>query len=264
MQKLFSNQDKKFLSQVDKSEKELQQFFWHNRKELFPEYTFIKDEFPLKGDARSSGGSGRIDILAYNPDTKRFIVIELKKIFGENITHQADDYRYYIQKHFADVYLDAFQKYKAALPEKSAINETEIEVILIAKSFSSVQIDRAKKAKDCPITLIKYNWYGNDFFLLDYVNNAPVTPQGGQKPTSEKNQCKDWQGIVESIAFGSKDLELKKYGERLLKYSPLTKENADDNRRILKKAPKSDTNHKFNSKIDYLRKILDELEQTEK
>jgi len=263
MQKLFSSKDKKFLPQVNESELALQQFIWNNRKELFRKYTFIKDEFPLnEGQVHDSGKMGRIDILAYNPGKQRFVIFELKRDDGKGrALYQALKYRQYIKKHFPVVRWDVLEKYNVSIPQSAKDNKAEI--ILIAKEFTQPVIDEADENENL-ITLIKYNWFENDLILLDYVNNAPVTSQGGQKPTWEKNQCKDWQGIVESIAFGSKDIELKKYGERLLKHSPLTKENADDNRRILNKAPKSDTNHKFNSKIDHLRKILDELEQTEK
>jgi hypothetical protein len=60
MQTLFSSQEKKILSQVDKTEKELQQFIWNNQKVLFPQYTFITQEFSLKGAVHGSGSSGRI------------------------------------------------------------------------------------------------------------------------------------------------------------------------------------------------------------
>ena len=249
MQKLFSIQEKKFLSQVDKSEKELQKFICDNWKELFQEYIFIKDEFPLKGDARSSGSSGRIDIFAYNPATKRFIVVELKKAFVENIIHQADDYRYYIKKNFPDVYLDAFQKYKAELPDKAAINEDVIEIILIAKNFSTVQIDRAKNAQEYPITLIEYNCFENSLVLFDYVHKAKT---GGTVEIKE-SAPKEWHDIVQSI--GSKELR-----EELLAV-PYTKDNVKKLKKIIEQVPKPVTrNTSLTTKLDDLLALLKKLD----
>jgi hypothetical protein len=48
MPKLFSSFNKKFLSQIDKPEKELNKFICKNWKDLFPKYTFIASTFKQK------------------------------------------------------------------------------------------------------------------------------------------------------------------------------------------------------------------------
>ena len=173
MPKLFSTQTKKFLKQVDKPEKELNKFICENWKSLFPKLTFISNEFPLKGNVRSIGTNGRMDIVAYNPQTKRFVIFELKKDYDRNITDQAADYRDYVQDNFSDVYLLSTQKYDIGLPKYLEINTNQVEVILIAKKFSITQIERVKKSKDNTITLIKYFWFEDDLIFIDYLNNDP-------------------------------------------------------------------------------------------
>lgn len=85
MPKLFSSNSKKFLLQIDKPEKELHKFICENWKDLFTKnYKFIGNEFPLKGNVRSSGDtSGRVDILGFNSKTKKFIIFELKKDYNK-------------------------------------------------------------------------------------------------------------------------------------------------------------------------------------
>jgi hypothetical protein len=119
------------------------------------------------------GTNGRIDILAYNPATKKFVAFELKKDHDRNITEQAADYRDYIQDNFSDVYLHATQKHEANLPKFTEINQNAVEIVLLAKKFSLTQIDRVKKIKESHITLIKYYWFENDLIFIDYVNNDP-------------------------------------------------------------------------------------------
>ncbi|MDR0790617.1 MAG: hypothetical protein LBO06_07460 [Bacteroidales bacterium] len=165
--------NKKFLLQIDKPEKELNKFICDNWKDLFPKYTFVASEFPLKGNVRSLGNNGRIDILGYNPETKKFIIFELKKDYDKNITDQSADYRDYVQDNFSDVYLHTTQKYEIALPKFTEINQDKVEIILIAKRFSLTQIDRVKKIKDNNITLIKYFWFEDDLIFIDYINNDP-------------------------------------------------------------------------------------------
>ena len=64
MPKLFSTKNKKFLRQIQKDEKELNQFLVNNWNFIFSDLIFIKNEFQLEGEVRSRGTSGRIDILA--------------------------------------------------------------------------------------------------------------------------------------------------------------------------------------------------------
>lgn len=161
------------MRQIDKPERELNKFICENWEDLFPKYTFIASEFPLAGNVRSLGNSGRIDILGYNPETKKFIIFELKKEYDKNITEQSADYRDYVQDNFSEVYLHSVQKYEVALPKYTEINRDKVEIILIAKKFSITQIERIKKLKDNNITLIKYFWFEDDLIFIDYINNDP-------------------------------------------------------------------------------------------
>ncbi len=173
MPKLFSTTNKKFLKQVNKPESELNKFICENWTSLFPNLVLVTGEFPLKGNVRSIGTSGRIDILAYNPKSKRFVIFELKKDYDKNITEQAADYREYIEDNFADVYLKTSQLYNIELPKFQEIDIKQIEIVLIAKKFSITQIERVKKNKENNITLIKYFWFEDDLVFIDYLNNDP-------------------------------------------------------------------------------------------
>jgi len=191
MPKLFSSSNKKFLKQVEKPEKELNKFICDNWKDLFPNYIFIASEFPLKGNVRSLGNNGRIDILGYNPETKKFIIFELKKDYDRNITDQSADYRDYVQDNFSDVYLHSTQKYEIVLPKFTEINQDKVEIILIAKKFSMTQIDRVKKIKDNNITLIKYFWFEDDLIFIDYINNDPDDIKIENTNTKKINEIKN-------------------------------------------------------------------------
>ncbi|GAB4128184.1 MAG: hypothetical protein OHK0045_15420 [Raineya sp.] len=173
MPKLFSSSVKKFLKQINKPESELNKFICENWASLFSNFIFISSEFPLKGNVRSIGTSGRIDILAYNPNSKRFVIFELKKEYDKNITEQVSDYREYIEDNFADVYLKTTQQYNVDLPKFQEMDLKQIEIVLIAKKFSITQIERVKKNKENNITLIKYFWFEDDLIFIDYLNNDP-------------------------------------------------------------------------------------------
>ena len=191
MPRLFSNSNKKFLSQIDRPERELNKFICENWKNLFPNLIFITSEFPLKGNVRSLGNNGRMDIVGYNPISKKFVIFELKKDYDKNITDQAADYRDYVQDNFSEIYLHSTQKYEVELPKFTSINHNNVEIILIAKKFSLTQIERVKKNKENTITLIKYYWFEEDLIFIDYVNNDPDDIKIESENTKKINEIKN-------------------------------------------------------------------------
>jgi hypothetical protein len=172
MLKLFSTDNKKFLKRVNKSESELNKFLSDNWNDFFPHYIFIKSEFSLDGSVRTRGGSGRIDILAFNPKSNKFIVFELKRDLDKNIRNQVGDYKDFIEENFAKIYLLSTQKHEVNLPKYETISEENIEVIMISKTFAPNDLEKARKSKN-EITLIKYLWFENQLLLIDYLNNDP-------------------------------------------------------------------------------------------
>jgi hypothetical protein len=180
-----------FLKPIGKSEKDMNKFICENWLNLFPNLTFITSEFPLKGNVRSLGNNGRMDIVAYNPTSKKFVIFELKKDYDKNITDQAADYRDYVQDNFSEIYLHSTQKYEVELPKFTLINQTNVEIILIAKRFSLTQIERIKKNKENTITLIKYYWFEEDLILIDYINNDPDDIKIESENTKKINEIKN-------------------------------------------------------------------------
>lgn len=209
MLKLFSTDNKKFLKTVHKSEAELNKFLSENWVNFFPQYTFIKSEFTLDGNVRSKGGSGRIDILAFNPKTNKFVVFELKRDFDKNLRNQVSDYKDFIEDNFAKIYLLSTQKYNAQLPTYSVISEDNIEVVMIAKLFSNNDVEKARKSKN-EITLIKYLWFENQLLLIDYLNNDPddlIEKENAEKIKKIKSiiDNKPELADAESFLFGKEE-----------------------------------------------------------
>lgn len=209
MIKLFSTDNKKLLKTVNKSESELNKFLSENWANFFPQYTFIKSEFTLDGNVRTKGGSGRIDILAFNPKSNKFVVFELKRDSDKNIRNQVSDYKDFIEENFAKIYLLSTQKFGAQLPKYEAISEESIEVVMIAKTFSTIDVEKARKSKN-EITLIKYLWFENQLLLIDYLNNDPddlVEKENAEKIRKIKSiiENKPELADVEAFLFGKEE-----------------------------------------------------------
>lgn len=178
---VFSISDKQFLIPINNKEKDLQNLLVENWKSIFPHLTFIKAEFELEGKVRSKDDkSGRIDILAFNPQTKCFVVIELKRDYSKTILQQAYHYTEFIEDNFDRIYLHATENFDITLPKSIEIDKGKIEMILIAKGFTDTDIGKAKNDKSQNlITLIQYeilNNYNNliesSFLVTSYINNS--------------------------------------------------------------------------------------------
>ncbi|HEX8334044.1 MAG TPA: hypothetical protein VF622_15600 [Segetibacter sp.] len=212
MLKLFSTENNKFLKTVHKSEAELNKFLSDNWKQFFPQYLFIKSEFTLDGNVRSKGGSGRIDILAFNPKTIKFTIFELKRDLDKNLRNQVSDYRDFIEDSFHRVYLLSTQKYNVELPKHEVISEDSIEVVLIAKQFSSNDVEKARKSKN-EITLIKYWWFESQLLLIDYLNNDPddlIEKENAEKIKRIKSIIDNQPELADVEAFLYKKEEAKR------------------------------------------------------
>jgi len=214
MLKLFSTNSKKLIKVIDKSEAELNNFLSDNWNDFFPQYTFIKNEFTLDGNVRSKGTSGRIDILAFNPKSKKFVVFELKKDSDKNIRNQVSDYKDYIEDNFSKIYLLALQKYKIDLPKFDVISQESIEVVMIAKSYSTTDTERIKKDKNKNLTtLIRYIWFENELLLIDYINNDPddlIEKENAKKLRKIKNIIENKKSLyadVEAFLFGKEEAQ---------------------------------------------------------
>ncbi|MES2704711.1 MAG: DUF4357 domain-containing protein [Bacteroidota bacterium] len=174
MVKLFSIENGVFLNQVQNSEALLNKFISENWKHFFPQYIFIKSEFSLNGIVRTSGSSGRVDILAFNPISNKLVVFELKRDSARNIRDQAGDYRDKIISTLHEIYLRCTQEYDIDLPKYKTLNQDAIEIVLISKRFFPGDIEKVTNYNNgVDITLIKYSWFENNLLMIEYLNNIP-------------------------------------------------------------------------------------------
>lgn len=146
------------------SEKQLSDIFDENWDIIFPNLIKLGKEFKLTGEVRSSGISGRIDFFAFNIETKKFVIIELKNRYDKNIRSQIFDYLDFVEENFDYILLRVNEKLKAY----KKIN-IEIELIIISKNFMQADYNRLKRLNNS-LTLIRYFMFENNQLLLDFYS----------------------------------------------------------------------------------------------
>lgn len=150
--------------ECDLLEYELQALLIKHWDVFFPDYLYISKEFYLSGDVRQINKSGRIDILALNRQTNRFIIIEIKKEFDINIRSQAFDYVDYFIENVHELYLKASEIKN--LPAVRDLDTKNVEILLIAKRFKDSDLKLAKSDNNLNLTLISYTYFSNNSLLL--------------------------------------------------------------------------------------------------
>lgn len=138
-----------------KLEKEIQSLVELNLGILFG-LEFICTEFPLDGL--------RIDTLAYNPESKSFVIIEYKKGQSYSVVDQGYSYLSLLLNNKADFVLEYFERTGSALKKKD-VDWSQSRVLFISPEFSKFQM-QSIEFKDMPFELWEIKRYANSTVSL--------------------------------------------------------------------------------------------------
>lgn len=139
-------------------EKNIQALVETNLDEIFG-LKFISTEFPLN--------NLRIDTLAFNEETKAFVIIEYKKGKSFSVIDQGYSYLALLLNNKADFVLEYNERCKKNL-RKDDIDWSQSRVIFVASSFTKYQ-QEAIGFQDLPIELWEAKKYEGDLVSFSQV-----------------------------------------------------------------------------------------------
>jgi len=168
-------------------EKPLQSLVEANLDEVFG-LSFIASEFPLN--------NLRIDTLAFDDETKAFVIIEYKRDKNFTVIDQGYAYLALLLNNKADFVLEYNEKCKKNL-RKDDIDWSQSRVIFVAQSFTKYQ-QEAIGFQDLPIELWEVKKYDEDLVSFNQVR------------ASEKS---------ESIKTVTKNKDIERVSRELRQYS---------------------------------------------
>ncbi|NWF65808.1 MAG: hypothetical protein HXY38_16170 [Chloroflexi bacterium] len=142
---------------IDK-EKSLQKLVEENVSEIFG-LTFVKTEHQL--------GALRIDTLAFDNETKSFVIIEYKKGSSFSVIDQGYSYLALLLNNKADFVLEYNERLNKNL-RKDDVDWSQSRVIFIASSFTKYQ-QEAMGFQDLPIELWEAKEYENDLVSFNQI-----------------------------------------------------------------------------------------------
>lgn len=161
---IFKVENKKLISIKEiiiDLEKDLQKLTENNIETIFG-YKFISSEFSLH--------NFRIDTLAFDEETKSFIIVEYKKDRSFSVIDQGFSYLSLVLNNKADFILEYNEKTNKNL-RKEDIDWTQSRVLFLANSFTSYQ-QNAISFRDLPIELWEIKKYDNNTILYNQLKTA--------------------------------------------------------------------------------------------
>ncbi|MDC1067713.1 DUF5655 domain-containing protein [Candidatus Kapabacteria bacterium] len=167
-----------------KLEKEIQSLTENNLKGIFG-LEFVKSEFSLN--------NFRIDSLAYDRDTKCFVIIEYKRDKNFSVIDQGYAYLSLMLNNKADFILE-FNENTTETLKRNDIDWSQSRVIFISPSFTTYQKE-AINFKDLPIELWEIKRYNNKT-----VNYNQIKSSGAQESVKTINtQDKNIEKVTKEI-----------------------------------------------------------------
>jgi predicted transport protein len=150
-------------------EKEIQRMTEANLQELF-ELDFVKSEFELHGL--------RIDTLAFDKESKGFVIIEYKRDKNFSVVDQGMAYLNLMLNNRADFILEYNESASASSPhslKREQVDWSQSRVIFIAPEFTKYQ-QHAIGFKDVGIQLWEVHKYNNGLLVFNEVK-SPSTKE---------------------------------------------------------------------------------------
>lgn len=154
-------------------EKEIQSICENNLEEIFG-LKFVKSEFSIN--------NFRVDTLAYNEETKSFVIIEYKKVKNYSVIDQGYGYLSSMLNNKADFIIEYNESLDKNL-KRNTVDWSQSKVIFVSPSFTNYQKESIN-FKDLPIELWEVKKFENDFVSFNNIkaknpteNIATITKQ---------------------------------------------------------------------------------------
>lgn len=165
---LFTQEGNKLNSLKEKPfklEKDMQKLFEANL-EAITELRLVKSEFIIKAQ--------RFDTLAYDADSRSFVIIEYKRERNFSVVDQGVSYLNLMLENKAEFIVEYNESQQQNL-KRSDVDWSQSKVIFVSPSFTDFQ-KQASNFKDLPIELWEIKQYEGDIIVVNPVKKSKAAP----------------------------------------------------------------------------------------
>ncbi|TDN87667.1 putative transport protein [Salegentibacter sp. 24] len=184
-----------------KLEREIQNLFETNLFELMG-LNLVKSEFSIKNK--------RIDTLAFDPETKAFIIIEYKRSKNISVVDQGFTYLSLMLENKADFIIEYNETLKANL-KRNEVDWTQTRVAFVSTGFTENQ-KTATNFKDIAIELWEVKRYENNLISINEVRKSKSAES--IKPLAENNE--KLKAVTEQIKVYNEEDHLRRKTDEII------------------------------------------------
>lgn len=160
-----------------KLEKEIQTLFEDNLKNT-TDLKLIKSEFTIK--------SNRIDTLAFDEESKSFVIIEYKRNQNYSVVDQGVSYLNLMLEYKADFIVEYNETQKENL-KRSDVDWSQSKIIFVSPSFTDFQ-KQSSNFKDLAIELWEIKQFKNDIVVINPIKKSKSAPSIKQIQKSDDSE----------------------------------------------------------------------------
>lgn len=175
-----------------KLERDMQNLFESNLEQITG-FKFVKSEFIIK--------NSRIDTLAFDEESKAFVIIEYKRERNDGVVDQGLSYLNLMLEYKGDFIVEYNESCNKSL-KRTDIDWSQSKVLFVAPSFNNYQ-KQSSNFKDLPIELWEIKRFENDIIVINPIKRSQSAPsfKQVQSPESESKISK----VVKEIKVYSED-----------------------------------------------------------
>lgn len=179
-----------------KLEKDIQKLFESNIEQITG-FKFVKTEFSLK--------NVRFDTLAFDEESKSFVIIEYKRDRNYSVVDQGVSYLNLMLEYKADFIVEYNESCNKNL-KRDDVDWSQSKVIFVAPSFTSFQ-KQSSNFKDLPIELWEIKQFENDIIVINPIKKSQSAPSIKQVQSSKDDS--EISKVVEEIKVYTEDGHLE-------------------------------------------------------
>lgn len=210
--------EKKKMSEIQeesfKKEKDLQELIESNLEFLF-NLKFVATEFPID--------NFRLDTVAYDEETKSFVIIEYKKGKRFSVIDQGYAYLNSLLAHKGEFVLSYNEQYPDQVKRINEIEWSQTRVIFVANDYTNYQFG-AVNNPDLPIDLVMVKKYKNGVIDVETLSKT------NSKQSSTSNQIRQEDVSKKGL---SKEIKVYTEEEHIQKGSPEIQELYEELKEII-------------------------------
>lgn len=211
---LYHQQRNTFSSLKEKPfklEKDIQKLFESNLEQITG-FKFVRTEFSLK--------NVRFDTLAFDEESKSFVIIEYKRDRNYSVVDQGVSYLNLMLEYKADFIVEYNESCNKNL-KRDDVDWSQSKVIFVAPSFTSFQ-KQSSNFKDLPIELWEIKQFENDIIIINPIKKSSSAPSIKQVQSSSNNT--EISNVVKEIIVYDEDRFLQNKSDDIIELYNIYKE----------------------------------------